>query len=134
MHKQFSLEIITPDRIFFDGKVEELIFNTPTGEIEILYHTLPMVALVSPGIIFISQNGRKMEAACSEGFVRVAEKVTLLVQTCKWPYEVDEEETNKEVKLLNDKIKKAQSMKEYKMAKAQLALQLAKLKTKEFNY
>ncbi len=120
--------------MFFDGKVEELIFNTPTGEVEILYHTLPMVAIVSPGIVFISQNGRKMEAACSEGFVRIADKVTLLVQTCKWPYEVDEEETNKEVKLLNDKIKKAQSMKEYKMAKAQLALQLAKLKTKEMKY
>lgn len=48
MLKQFSLEIITPDRMFFDGKVEELIFNTPTGEVEILYHTLPMVAIVSP--------------------------------------------------------------------------------------
>lgn len=134
MSKQFTLEIITPDRLFFDGKIDELIFNTPTGEVEILYHTLPMVAIVAPGIINISQNGRKMEAACSEGFVRVADRVTLLVQTCKWPYEVDEEETNREVKLLNDKIKKAQSMKEYKMAKAQLALQLAKLKAKEMKY
>lgn len=134
MAKQFLLEIVTPDRSFFTGRVEELILNTPGGEIEVLWHTLPMVAIVAPGLISITQNKRKMEAACSNGFVRVGDRVSLLVQTCKWPYEIDEEETSKEIKALNARIKKAQSMKEYKLAKAQLALQLANLKAKDFKH
>lgn len=128
---QFRLDIVTPDRKFFSGMVEKVILNTPTGEMEIMYHTLPMVAVVATGLIFIAQNGRKMEAVCSDGFVKVGDIVTIMAQTCNWPYEVNEDETNHEILHLNDKIKKAQSLKEYRMAKAQLAVQLAKLKIKD---
>lgn len=134
MARQFLLEIVTPERNFFCGRVEELIFSSITGEMEVMYHTLPMVAVVVPGLITMVQNGRRMEAACSDGFIRVGDKVTLVVQSCNWPYEIDESETNKEIKALNARIKKAQSMKEYKMAKAQLAIQLANLKVKDTKY
>ena len=73
-----------------------------------------IVCIVICSVIFCS---------CSKESANTKEKRNVTVQ-----------ETNKEVKLLNDKIKKALSMKEYKMAKAQLALQLAKLKTKEMKY
>ena len=56
MSKQFLLEIVTPDREFFSGLVEELFVDTPTGEMEVMYHTLPMIASVSAGLITIKQN------------------------------------------------------------------------------
>lgn len=131
--KEFALEILTPERKFFQGQVEAVIVNTPTGQMEIMYHTLPMVAILSTGIIYIMQNQKRMEAVCSEGFVRVGDNVTIMAQTCNWPYEVDENEVDLEISRYNDKVKKAQSLKEYKMAKAQLAVQLAKLKIKDKN-
>lgn len=130
MSKQFLLEIVTPDREFFSGLVEELFVDTPTGEMEVMYHTLPMIASVSAGLITIKQNGRKMEAACSNGFIRVGDVVTILLNACKWPYEVNEAETNVEIARLNSIIRNAQSMEEYKSAKAQLAMKFAQLRIK----
>ena len=47
MEKSFMLNIVTPDREFFSGNIESLIINTPSGEAGILYHTLPMVTVLS---------------------------------------------------------------------------------------
>lgn len=131
MRNGFLLEIITPEKVFFSGTVEEMIINTSSGELEIMHHTLPMVANVAPGLICITQNGRKMEAACSEGFMRVGnESTSVLVKGCKWPYEINEEEAGMEIKLLNQKIKEVDSVKEYKSLKVKLAMMIAQLKAK----
>lgn len=123
---KFKLEIITPNGVFFNGYAEELIVNLSSGEMEIMYHTLPMVASLSVGLINIVQNSKRLEAVCSQGFIRVGETVTILAKECKWPYEIDDAES--EITRLNNKIKRAQSLREYRSAKAQLAMQLANLK------
>ena len=71
-----------------------------------------------------------MEAACSDGFIRVGDVVTMLLNACKWPYEVNEAETNAEIARLNSIIRNAQSVEEYKSAKAQLAMKFAQLRIK----
>lgn len=131
MAKNFFLEIVTPDRLFFSGEVEALIVNTPHGKMEVMYQTLPMVTCVDSGLITVVQNGRRMEAATSVGFIKVDKKVSLMLNSCKWPYEAEVGEESPEIKRLNDRIKKAQSLKEYRTVKTQLAIQLAKLKSKE---
>lgn len=129
MRKVFQLQIVTPDRVFYAGEAESLIVNTPTGEMGILYHTLPLVAVLKAGIMRICKNERWMQAVNSDGFVSVMrDKVTVLTQSCDWPYEIDAEQVGKEIDKLSDKEKKAKSLYEYKMAKAQLAAQFAKLK------
>ena len=123
MANLFQLHIVTPDRVFYDNTAESLTVHTPTGEMGIMAHTLPMIALLQPGILRIYKNGRYMEAANSEGVVSVLrDAVTVLTQSCDWPYEVDAERVDKE--------RKAKSIAEYKTAKAQLAVQFAKLKIK----
>lgn len=132
--KLFNLEIYTPDRKFFAGEVESLIIDTPSGEMGIMFHTLPLVTILSSGVMKIFQANKWMEAANSDGFVRVAQdKVTIMAQMCAWPYEVDEETVNKDIVTLSDAAKKAQSLREYKIAKTQLAISLAKLKIKNHN-
>ena len=103
MRNSFMLEIITPEKIFFSGDVEEMIINASSGEVEIMHHTLPMVTNIAPGLISIVQNGRKMEAVCSDGFMRVGDSVTsVLVKGCKWPYEISEKDAGSEIKILNE--------------------------------
>lgn len=131
MDTLFELEIVTPDRSFFKGRVESVILNTPTGEREILLHTLPMVFILEGGIIRIRQNERWMEAVSGNGFVRVGETDTVVMaEICEWPHEIDTEKVHEEIEEIDEQLKKAQSMREYKMAKAQLAIQLAKLNLK----
>lgn len=129
MEKLFSLEILSPDRQFFCGDVEAFTVRTPTGEMGILYHTLPCVTLLAGGIIRIKQSGKWMEAVADEGFLRVGrDKVTVLTQSCLWPYEIDAEALGEEIEDSRTRMDKSQSMREYKIAKAQLAAALAKLR------
>ena len=130
--KPFRLEIVTPDREFFSDEAESLIINTPSGEMGILYHTLPLVTVLKSGVMKICRDGRWMEAVNSDGFVAVMpDKVTVLTQSCEWPHEMDLDKVRGEIDELQDKERKAKSAYEYKMAKAQLAAQFAKLKIKK---
>lgn len=131
MKKSFLLEIVTPDRMFYTGEAESLILNTPTGKMGILCHTLPLVSVLSAGIIRIGRNERWMEAVNSEGFISVMyDRVTVLTQSCAWPYEIDDRLQELEIEKLDEKERKAKSLYEYKVAKAQLAVRFAHLRIK----
>ena len=58
------------------------------------------------------------------------DSVTVLVESCEWPHEVDNENIGEKIDELTQKEKKAKSVYESKMLKAQLAAQFAKLKIK----
>ncbi|MCL2751599.1 MAG: ATP synthase F1 subunit epsilon [Firmicutes bacterium] len=132
MVKLFKLEILTPDRGFFEGEVESLVVNTPTGEMGILCNTLPMVASLTAGIMRIKQRGKWMEAAGGEGFIEIKpDGVMILVHSANWPHEINEDALKREIDQMSVILKKQQSLHEYKLAKAQLARQFAKLKLKD---
>ncbi|HHW89364.1 MAG TPA: ATP synthase F1 subunit epsilon [Clostridiales bacterium] len=129
---EFYLEIVTPDRLFFEGYVESLIFNSTSGEMGVLYNALPMVTALKPGTIRIRQKNKWMEASNGEGFIQVRpKKVIIMAQMAKWPYEVDAEYEKPKDNTLTIKKKKEQSLKEYKLAKAQLARHFANLRLKD---
>lgn len=129
MNKLFNLEIYTPERTFFEGQVESLVINTHSGEMGILHHTLPLVTTLQSGVMRILQNGKWMEAANSLGFVEVTkDTVTVLTDSAAWPHEIDISAVSEEIDELDERKRKAKSLEEYKMAKAQLAIQFAKLK------
>ena len=129
--KSFLLGIVTPDREFFSGNVESVVVNTPSGEMGLLAHALPRISVLKAGVLKICASGRWMEAANSDGLVYVLpDKVTILSELCEWPHEVDAAKAEREIALLRDKERKAKSAREYNMAKAQLAVQFAKLKIK----
>ncbi len=132
MEKLFTLEIVTPERSFFKGEVEAVVLETPTGQREVMKHTLPTVFILSGGVMRIKQNARWMEAFAGEGFVRVGARDTVIMaETCEWPYEIDADKVSEEIERLDEAMKKSQSMREYKMAKVQLAVQLARLNAKK---
>ena len=131
MENSFKIKIITPDRIFFDDEIESLVINTDTGEMGVLKGRLPVVTTVKSGIMRLLCRGRWMEAVNSDGMIAVMrDGVSVLVESCEWPYEVSGEKTEERIDELRKKEKKAKSVYESKMLKAQLAAQFAKLKIK----
>lgn len=130
MEKSFKLEIITPDRHFFDDECESLVVTTSHGEMGVLANTMPLVANLADGGIKILQKKKWMSAYTGIGFMEVkSDGVVMLVQSAEWPHEI-KDAVQEDIDLLNDQLKKQQSLREYKMAKAQLARQLARLKVK----
>ena len=131
MDKSFKLEIITPEREFFNGECESLVVTAERGEAGIMAGALPTVVNLTDGGIRIRQKNKWMRAFTGAGFMHVRpDGVVILAQSAEWPYEIKESDAEQDVDRLNMQLKKKQSLQEYKMAKAQLARQLARLKVK----
>lgn len=88
--KLFKLQVISPDRIFFDGEAEMIEVRTTEGEIGVYKHHIPMTSIVAPGILRIINEGDVKEAALHDGFLEIlGDKITILAESCEWPDEID---------------------------------------------
>lgn len=88
--RNFTLKIITPDRIFFEEEVSMVEFNTVEGEVGIYKDHLPMTMIIAPGILTITKGDEVKEAALHAGFTEVLpDKVTILAEIIEWPSEID---------------------------------------------
>ena len=96
----FTLRIITPDRVFYEGEVSMVEFNTTEGEIGIYKKHVPTTVIIKPGILTITKDDEIKEAALHAGFAEILEdKVTILAEIIEWPEEIDEARIEK--KLIN---------------------------------
>lgn len=86
----FDLKIITPDRVFYEGQVSMVEFNTSEGEIGVLKNHIPLTVIVAPGILTITEAEKSRDAALHAGFVEILpEMVTVLAEIVEWPEEID---------------------------------------------
>lgn len=86
----FTLRVITPERVFYEGRVDMVEFNTTEGEIGILPGHIPMTVIVRPGILNIHETGGEKEAALHAGFAEILpDGVTVLAEIVEWPDEID---------------------------------------------
>ena len=86
----FTLKIITPDRVFYEGPVSMVEFNTTEGEIGIYKKHVPMTVIVNPGILTIKEDEGTKDAALHAGFAEILqEEVVILAEIIEWPEEID---------------------------------------------
>ncbi len=86
----FELKIVTPDGVCFEGKAEELIVRTTSGDVGILAGHTNYVAPLGMGQATILTDGQKRYGACIGGMVSVVDgKVTLLPTTFEWAEDID---------------------------------------------
>ena len=86
----FSLKIVTPDGLQFDGQAEELIVRTTTGDIGIMAGHINCVAPLGMGRATVVADGKRRYAACIGGMVSVMDgKVTLVPTTFEWAESID---------------------------------------------
>ena len=89
-NKNFQLEIITPDRVFYKGEASMVEFTSVDGELGVYKHHIPLTTVLAPGIVTITEPGQKKHAAVHAGFVQIlGEKVTFLAEIAEWPDEID---------------------------------------------
>lgn len=86
----FSLKIITPDRMFYEGQVSMVEFNTTEGEIGIYKKHVPTTVIISPGILTITETDGTKEAALHAGFAEILQdEVVIMAEIVEWPEEID---------------------------------------------
>lgn len=130
----FKLEIITPDRVFFDDETENVIVRTTVGDKGILAHHEPYVAALNIGKIKVMIDGKYRAAAISGGVIRVGkDKTTILAQSCEWADEIDVERAEHAKEVAEERMAEKASdrdfeIAEYKLKRALNRLDVAKLK------
>lgn len=75
----FSFRVLSPLGTAFDGKVKEATLPTPDGEITILAHHMPIVAVLSEGEVRIPTETGEVVIAVAGGFLEAgANEATVL--------------------------------------------------------
>ena len=69
--RNFDLEIISPDRVFFQGQASMIEFNTTEGEIGVYKDHIPLTVIIKPGVLTITSEEDKKQAALHSGFATI---------------------------------------------------------------
>ena len=125
----FFLEVITPERKFFSGEAEGVIFKSVDGEMGVLAKHAPTVVAVNVGPIKINQQGKWIDALVTEGFAKIIpDKVVILTDTAEYPEEIDINRAQEAKHRAEEKLQKQLSQLEYMRSKAALSRAMARLK------
>lgn len=117
----FKLQIITPEKMFFDGETEQIIARTTVGDVGILNGHEPYCAALGIGQMRVMIDGQFRRAATSGGVIKVSkEKTVILVQSCEWAEDIDLNRAEHAKQVAEDRIKAAASDNELKLAEAKL--------------
>ncbi|MCI6497397.1 ATP synthase F1 subunit epsilon [Lachnospiraceae bacterium HCP1S3_C3] len=86
----FTLQIISPDRIFYEGEASFVEMVTSEGEIGVYKNHIPMTNILVPGIVKIHESNGVKEAAVHAGFVEILpDKIVIMAEVAEWPDEID---------------------------------------------
>ena len=120
-NKLFRVQVISPDRTFYDGDVDMLELKTTEGEIGILAGHIPLTTIIAPGVMRLINDGEVREAALHDGFVEImGDKVTILAESCEWPDEIDVNRANEAKLRAERRLKSGEG--QINMTRAEMAL------------
>ncbi len=123
--RAFSLKIITPERVFYEGNVTMVEMNTTEGEMGIYKEHVPLTVILKPGILTITEEGDQIkEAALHAGFAEILQdKVTIMAEIIEWPSEIDVERAEEALRRAQERL--ASKTPETDIARAETALRRA---------
>ena len=124
MAEMFKLQIVTPERVFYEGDASMVELSTTEGDIGVYASHIPMTAIVSPGILKIHEGTQVKKAALHAGFIEVLpQEITIMAEVVEWPDEIDENRA-KEAKTRAERRIQSHDA-EMDVARAELALKRA---------
>lgn len=88
--KTIQLEIVTPDGPTFKGEVEALVLPAWEGQLGVLPGHEPLVAVMKPGAMRFTREGKEEWLAVSGGFAQIGpKKVVVLAETAELAEAID---------------------------------------------
>ncbi|MFA7661049.1 MAG: ATP synthase F1 subunit epsilon [Anaerovoracaceae bacterium] len=132
MAKTFKLEVITPERLFYEGDVEMVIVRTLVGYEGFLANHAWACKLLGTGIMRIKEPGTKefKIAATTGGFIDVKDRVTIFTDAAEWPEEIDLARQERKLEQANLQIKGNSSEQELQHAKLSIEKAMNRVKLK----
>lgn len=127
----FSLKVISSDKIFYEGRCQNLIIPTPDGQKGVLAHHENMVVAVEIGELYIqTPEGEWIIAAVSKGFAEIMNnRVSVLVNAAERPEDIDIKRAEEAKERAQERLRQKRSIQEYYLSQASLARAMTRLKT-----
>ena len=131
MEREFELEILASDHLFYRGKAESLVIPVTDGYFGILAHHDDIVLCMVPGTLhFDCPEGRRL-AVTGRGIAMMrANKATILVDFAERPEDIDEKRARLSMEQARERIRQKRSIEEYRRSQASLARAMARLSGK----
>ncbi|HWY80272.1 MAG TPA: ATP synthase F1 subunit epsilon [Candidatus Sulfotelmatobacter sp.] len=127
-----QLEIVTPEKIIYQGDVDELYINTSGGEIGILPHHVNLFTQIEPGELRLKISEKEQFMAVTGGFLEVSNnKITILADYAVHAEEIEVEKAMEARKRAEEILKKKESQiteQEFAAAEAAFKQAIAELK------
>jgi len=129
--RNFELEIITPDRVFYKGQASMVEFNTTEGEIGVYKDHIPLTVIIKPGVLTITSEEKKT-AALHSGFATILQdKITILAEVIEWEDEIDINRAQAEKERAEERLRMNQENIDMARAEAALLRALARINAKK---
>ena len=119
----YHLQIVTPDRLVYDGQAERLIVRTVGGDVCILARHIDYAAPLGIGVARMTDDkGNTRVAACCGGMLSVSKGVARLIATTfEWADEIDAERAAHAQQAAEEKLRAMQKDDvDYALAEAKL--------------
>jgi len=126
----FPLQIITPDKVFFDGAVQRLIVRTTEGDVGILAkHEKYVAALPSGPVKLTLEDGTVRVAALSGGALKVSpDRTAILANAVEWAEDIDVDWAKRSEEDARRKLEASQNLHDQQVADAKLQRALNRLR------
>ena len=128
----FKTHILAASNTFYEGECESLIVPTADGQYGILAGHCDIISAVVPGkMTYRIPGGENQIAAVSGGLVKVEDgEVLVLVDSAERPEEIDANRARRAADRAREEMIQKRSIQEYRMAQANLARALNRLRVK----
>jgi F-type H+-transporting ATPase subunit epsilon len=119
--------VITPDRVVWDAKADEIILPSSTGQLGILSDHAPLLTALDIGVMRLKADGNWLSIVLMEGFAEVENnKVTILCNGAEEGSSIDRASAEAELEKTTLLVDEADTKKE----KIEATIQLRKAKAR----
>ncbi|MBR4537581.1 MAG: ATP synthase F1 subunit epsilon [Clostridia bacterium] len=129
----YHLQIVTPDRMVYDGEAEKIILRTVNGDVCILPHHIDYAVPLAIGEAKITDaQGNTRLAACNNGMLSVhGSEVRVVAVTFEWADDIDLERARRAEESAKEMLEKLQREDvDYNVAEARLKRALTRIQVK----
>lgn len=121
----FQLQIMTPEKVFFDGNVQRIIVRTTEGDIGVLAKHEKYVACLPAGPLrVIAEDGTETFAALSGGILKISpEQTVILANAAEWAQDIDVDHAKRSEE--DARKRREQSKTQHELDRAEAKLQRA---------
>ena len=128
---KINLQIITPEKTAYEGKIEQVTLPTADGEITILANHIPLISTMKHGELTIKNGGEEITMAVCNGFIEVKKnRIIIMTDIAERAEDIDEKRAQEAKKRAQESLKEKDRMSDIAFADVTAALErsLARIK------